>query len=89
MRGGGGARGVPDVGAASEREIAADGVNKNAGRKQENYANDGRRQRTARSQSALETLFVLMAMGEDRAVHSTYVAGRLAHARDGVMEAAR
>jgi guanine deaminase len=46
-------------------------------------------QRTARSQSLLETLFVLMAMGDDRAVHSTYVAGRLAHARDGVTEAVR
>jgi guanine deaminase len=45
-------------------------------------------QRAARSQSALETLFVLMAMGDDRAVHSTYVAGRLAHARDGVKAAA-
>ena len=46
-------------------------------------------QRTARSQSLLETLFVLMAMGDDRCVHSTYVAGQLAHARDGVEELAR
>lgn len=46
-------------------------------------------QRTARSQSALETIFVLMTMSDDRAVAATYVAGRLAHARDGAREAVR
>jgi guanine deaminase len=29
-----------------------------------------------------ETLFALQILGDDRAIHSTYVAGRLAHARD-------
>lgn len=38
-------------------------------------------QRTARSGSALETLFALMALGDDRAVRATYAAGRLAHER--------
>jgi guanine deaminase len=31
-----------------------------------------------------ETLFVLMTLGDDRAVRATYVAGALAHARDPV-----
>ena len=35
--------------------------------------------RIARSRSIEETLFVLMTLGDDRAVRSTYVAGRLAH----------
>jgi len=40
--------------------------------------------RNARSQSIEETLFVLMTLGDDRAVRATYVAGRLAHAREPV-----
>lgn len=40
--------------------------------------------RHAHSRSVEEALFVLMTMGDDRAVRATYVAGRLAHARDGV-----
>ena len=35
--------------------------------------------RVARSRSIEETLFVLMTLGDDRAVRATYVAGRLAH----------
>lgn len=38
--------------------------------------------RNARSQAALETLFVLMTLGDDRVVRATYAAGRLAHDRD-------
>ena len=38
--------------------------------------------RNDRSRSVEETLFVLMALGDDRAVRATYVAGRLAHDRD-------
>jgi guanine deaminase len=37
--------------------------------------------REARSRSLEETLFVLMTLGDDRAVRATYVAGALAHAR--------
>ncbi len=37
--------------------------------------------RNARAESVAETLFVLMTLGDDRAVRATYVAGRLAHAR--------
>ena len=40
--------------------------------------------REARSLSLEETLFVLMTLGDDRAVRATYVAGALAHARDPV-----
>ena len=36
--------------------------------------------REERSRSVEETLFVLMTMGDDRAVRATYVAGKLAHA---------
>ncbi|MDJ1157064.1 guanine deaminase [Chelatococcus sp. SYSU_G07232] len=35
-----------------------------------------------------EELFLLMTLGDDRAVRATYVQGRLAHARDGVAGAA-
>lgn len=38
--------------------------------------------RCARVQSIEEMLAVLMTLGDDRAVRATYVAGRLAHARD-------
>ena len=38
--------------------------------------------RNARVQSLEELLFVLMTLGDDRAVRATYVGGRLAHARD-------
>ncbi len=38
--------------------------------------------RTA-GQPLAETLFALQILGDDRAIHSTYVAGRLAYARDG------
>jgi guanine deaminase len=38
--------------------------------------------RNARSGSIEETLFVLMTLGDDRAVRATYVAGQLAHARE-------
>jgi guanine deaminase len=37
--------------------------------------------RNGRSQSIEESLFVLMTMGDDRAVRATYVAGQRAHAR--------
>lgn len=37
--------------------------------------------RNARAQSVAEMLFVLMTLGDDRAVRATYVAGELAHAR--------
>lgn len=37
--------------------------------------------RTCRSRSFEETLFILMTLGDDRAVRATYVAGELAHAR--------
>jgi len=40
--------------------------------------------REARSHSLQETLFVLMTLGDDRAVRATYVAGALAHASDPV-----
>jgi len=40
--------------------------------------------RENRSRSLEETLFVLMTLGDDRAVRATYVAGALAHARDPV-----
>ena len=40
--------------------------------------------RENRSRSLDETLFVLMTLGDDRAVRATYVAGALAHARDPV-----
>lgn len=40
--------------------------------------------REARSRSLEETLFVLMTLGDDRAVRATYVAGALAHAREPV-----
>ncbi|PTD16665.1 guanine deaminase [Sphingomonas fennica] len=39
--------------------------------------------RTERARSIEEILFVLMTLGDDRAVRATYVAGRIAHARDG------
>lgn len=37
--------------------------------------------RTARSGSIEETLFILMTLGDEHAVHATYVAGALAHQR--------
>jgi len=40
--------------------------------------------RENRSRSLEETLFVLMTLGDDRAVRATYVAGALAHPRDPV-----
>ena len=40
--------------------------------------------RENRSRSLEETLFVLMTLGDDRAVRAAYVAGALAHARDPV-----
>jgi guanine deaminase len=40
--------------------------------------------RNARSQTIEETLFVLMTLGDDRAVRATYVAGQLAHPRQPV-----
>jgi guanine deaminase len=40
--------------------------------------------RNARSQTIEETLFVLMTLGDDRAVCATYVAGQLAHPRQPV-----
>ena len=40
--------------------------------------------REERSRSLEETLFVLMTLGDDRAVRATYVAGALAHAREPV-----
>jgi guanine deaminase len=40
--------------------------------------------REARSRSLQETLFVLMTIGDDRAVRATYIAGELAHRRDPV-----
>ena len=40
--------------------------------------------RTARSQSLEETLFILMTLGDERAVRATYVGGALAHARSPV-----
>jgi guanine deaminase len=40
--------------------------------------------RTARSKSLEEMLFVLMTLGDDRAVRATYVSGALAHTRDPV-----
>jgi guanine deaminase len=40
--------------------------------------------RISRSRSLEETLFVLMTLGDDRAVRATYVAGTLAHAREPV-----
>jgi guanine deaminase len=40
--------------------------------------------RNRRSQSIEEILFVLMMLGDDRAVRATYVAGRLAHRRESV-----
>jgi guanine deaminase len=40
--------------------------------------------RSARSRSLEETLFLLMTLGDDRAVRATYVAGELAHSREPV-----
>jgi guanine deaminase len=40
--------------------------------------------RTQRSQSLEETLFILMTLGDERAVRATYVGGALAHARSPV-----
>lgn len=40
--------------------------------------------RQARSQTLEEKLFVTMMLGDDRSVRATYVAGALAHERDGV-----
>lgn len=40
--------------------------------------------RTRRSRSLEETLFILMTLGDDRAVRATYVAGALAHATQPV-----
>jgi guanine deaminase len=40
--------------------------------------------RTERSQSLEETLFILMTLGDERAVRATYVGGALAHARSPV-----
>ena len=40
--------------------------------------------REARSRSLEETLFVLMTLGDERAVRATYVAGKLAHSREPV-----
>jgi guanine deaminase len=40
--------------------------------------------REARSHSLEETLFVLMTLGDDRAMRATYVAGALAHTREPV-----
>jgi guanine deaminase len=40
--------------------------------------------REARSRSLEETLFLLMTLGDDRAVRATYVAGKLAHSRAAV-----
>jgi guanine deaminase len=40
--------------------------------------------RTQRSQSLEETLFILMTLGDERAVRATYVGGALAHARGPV-----
>jgi guanine deaminase len=40
--------------------------------------------RTARSRSLEETLFILMTLGDDRVVRATYVAGKLACAREPV-----
>jgi guanine deaminase len=40
--------------------------------------------RNARSQTIEETLFVLMTLGDDRAVRATYMAGPLAHPRQPV-----
>jgi guanine deaminase len=40
--------------------------------------------RNARSRSIEEILFVLMMLGDDRAVRATYVAGQLAHRRQPV-----
>jgi guanine deaminase len=40
--------------------------------------------RESRSRSLEETLFVLMTLGDDRAVRATYVAGTPAHAREPV-----
>jgi guanine deaminase len=39
------------------------------------------RLRNARAESVEEMLFVLMTLGDDRAIRATYVAGQLAHAR--------
>ncbi|MBI0536215.1 guanine deaminase [Roseomonas sp. KE2513] len=39
--------------------------------------------RTGRSPDLADTLFALTALGDERAVRATYVAGRLAHDRDG------
>jgi len=38
--------------------------------------------RTERAESIEHLLFALMMLGDDRAVAATYVAGKLAHARD-------
>jgi len=40
--------------------------------------------RESRSRSLEETLFVLMTLGDDRAVRATYVCGWLAHMRRAV-----
>ena len=45
--------------------------------------------RTAGAASLAETLFMLSILGDDRAVAHTYLAGRLAHSRDGVSGLAR
>ncbi len=39
--------------------------------------------RTAKARTLAETLFILSILADDRAVERTYLAGRLAHARDG------
>ena len=45
--------------------------------------------RTARARSLEETLFMLMTLGDDRAVRATYVAGALAHAASPLTPDAR
>jgi guanine deaminase len=42
--------------------------------------------RTGHAPDLADTLFALTALGDERAVRATYVAGRLAHDRDGVRE---
>ncbi|KAF1024582.1 MAG: Guanine deaminase [Burkholderia plantarii] len=42
--------------------------------------------RSARAQSLEEALFALAMLGDDRAVHSTYSAGRCVHQRDRVAD---
>jgi guanine deaminase len=40
--------------------------------------------RTAGAATLAEKLFILSVLGDDRAIAATYLAGKLAHSRDGV-----